>query len=221
VGRTRAIFVAFLALCLCSVPAFAGDAPEYHLNQDPAARLFRLSPFAHGYMHGYEDGFSLGDNDLQLGRVDESRIEGSEQYRDAEGGYQRGFGDRENFRAGYREGLVVGYHDACSGGEFRATSELRRLATGLENALVANRTDSYYDGGFLAGYHAARQNAGDDCQNRNLTNESVKEHFCSGFTDGYELGESDSGAVATAAEYRTPPRLPAAPPKSGGHRAKR
>lgn len=189
------------ALVLLTTAALAQTTPtvpptntDYHLAQDPAQRLFRLSPFAHGYIHGYESGFTLGDEDVQMGRGDQ-RIEHTGEFKDADRGYRREFGDRGSFRSGFREGLVIGYRDAISGGEFRAFGELRRLATGLENSLVGNAADHTYDGGFLAGYTAARQGHPDDCQNADTR---TKARFCSGYLDGYDLGVSDSGAVAQA-----------------------
>jgi hypothetical protein len=192
-----------VVIALCSAPSFA-QKPDYHVGGDPAQRLFRLSPFAHGYIHGYESGFGMGDEDLQLGRGDQ-HIEKTGEYRSADRDYDRSFGDRENFRAGYREGLVVGYHDALSGGEFRALSELRRLATGLEQDLVSNSSDTTYDGGFLSGYRAARHDHANDCKAGNAN--AAKQRFCSGFLDGYELGEADSGAVATAQQTNAPPPM--------------
>ena len=200
-------------LGICAFLLFAGAAlaqnasgtmpdPDYHVTQDPAQRLFRLSPFAHGYIHGYESGFALGDQDVQMGRGDQ-HIERTGEFKDADRGYRREFGDRESFRSGFRDGLVVGYHDAISGGEFRAFAELRRLATGLESSLVGNAVDQTYDGGFLAGYTAARQGQLDDCRSPNT---AAKAHFCSGYLDGYDLGHSDSGDVAEAQAPVVAPR---------------
>jgi hypothetical protein len=193
-----ALSAALIAAFVC--PAAADD---YHVSSDPAQRLFRLSPFAHGYIHGYESGFGMGDEDVQMGRGDQ-HIEKTGEYRSADRGYEPAFGDRESFRAGFREGLTMGYRDANTGGEFRAFSELRRLATGLENDLVKNGADAPYDGGFLAGYRAARQAKPDECTGHPNDN-STKARFCSGFLDGYELGEADSGALATAEERNPAP----------------
>jgi hypothetical protein len=202
VGRTQGIRIASVPLVLLLV-VFAGAqrAADHHVSADPAQRLFRLSPFAHGYIHGYESGFGMGDEDVQMGRG-EQKIRKTREYREADRGYERAFGERESFRNGFREGLTVGYHDAVSGGEFRALAELRRLATGLENDLVAGAADAPYDRGFFAGYRAARAEDADECKGAPGT---AEDRFCSGFLDGYELGESDSGAIATARERGAPP----------------
>src|SRR4051812_43790873 len=193
-----------VAVASVSAQAFSHDEeeklPDYHVSADPAQRLFRLSPFAHGYIHGYESGFGMADEDVQMARG-EQRIEKSGEYRHADRGYERRFGDRESFRAGFREGLLVGYHDGIIGGEFRALGELRRLATGLESELVSNASDTPYDGGFLAGYRAARQNHAEECKpGEKSAGNPTRARFCSGFLDGYDLGESDSGAIASAQE---------------------
>jgi len=212
-----AMLAVMAALALVSAPAYGSDKPaDYHVSSDPAQRLFRLSLFAHGYIHGYESGFAMGDEDVQMARG-EQPIEKSSEYHYADRGYERAFGDRESFRAGFREGLMVGYHDAISGGEFRALGELRRLATGLESELVSNASDAPYDGGFLAGYRAARQDHPEECkleESKAAANaasvNSVRARFCSGFLDGYELGESDSGAIATARERSPQPSVTSA-----------
>ena len=200
-----------LSLGLLSAAAWAGDADDYHVSGDPAQRLFRLSPFAHGYIHGYEGGFGMGDDDVHMARTEE-KIDQTEEYHHADRGYDRSFGDRENFRAGFREGLTMGYHDAISGGEFRALGELRRLATGLENELVGrdpvnHASDAGYDGGFLAGYRAARQEHPNECKAGVAAGKTdpSKARFCSGFLDGYELGESDLGDIASAQKPPAPP----------------
>lgn len=190
----------FLAL---AAGAPAAEAPDYHITADPAQRLFRASPFAHGYIHGYEYGFALGDEDIQIGRGAQD-VRRTEAFRDADGGYHKGFGNRESFRWGFRAGLAIGYRDALFGGEFRALGELRRLASGLHGGLLFDVGDTPYDGGFRAGYSAARQEATNDCESEVA---ATRERFCAGFFAGYELGEADTGAATTAAERGTPPAL--------------
>jgi hypothetical protein len=197
--------LAFSALC-------AGQASaDHHISADPEQRLYRASPFAHGYIHGYEVGFGMGNEDVQIGRGAQE-VRKSAEYKSASEGYAAAFGSRESFRAGFREGLAIGYRDGFAGGEFRALGELRRLATGVEGEAAVDRL---YDGGFFAGYRAARQEAADQCQQA----PAGRERFCSGFLDGYELGESDTGVGTTARE-----RSAAAPvllPRPGGRSAPR
>jgi len=194
--------MAGLAVALAGAAA-AQQAPDHHITADPAQRLFRASTFAHGYIHGYERGFMQGDEDVQTGRgaQDIHKIPG---YRAGDAGYRREFGARQSFRAGFREGMAIGYRDALSGGEFRALAELRRLASGLEDELLSEAADRVYDGGFLAGYSAARQESAGDCQ---APVPPAWARFCSGFLDGYELGESDTGGATTARDRMAPPVL--------------
>ena len=205
-ARIGAFRPGLVALALAGV-MLGGEppAPDHHITADPAQRLFRASPFAHGYIHGYEIGFGLGDEDVQIGRGAQA-IRKTVEYKDGDGGYRPAFGSRESFRAGFREGLSIGYRDAFSGGEFRALNELRRLASGVEGELLADAADRIYDGGFLVGYRAARQEAPDECR---TSTAAGRERFCSGFLDGFELGESDTGAATTARDRGTaPPLLP-------------
>jgi hypothetical protein len=200
--------VAILTFVLAVSAVSAGQAPaDHHVSADPAQRLFRASPFAHGYIHGYEVGFGMGNEDVQIGRGSQE-VRQSAEYKSASEGYAAAFGSRESFRAGFREGLAIGYRDAFSGGEFRALGELRRLATGVEGEAAVDRL---YDGGFFAGYRAARQEAADECQKA----PAGRERFCSGFLDGYELGESDTGATAARERSTAAPVLL---PRPGGRR---
>ena len=209
IGASR---ITILTFVLAVSAVCAGQTPaDHHVSADPAQRLFRASPFAHGYIHGYEAGFSMGTEDVQMGRGAQE-VRKSAEYQSASEGYAAAFGSRESFRAGFRAGLAIGYRDAFSGKEFRALGELRRLATGVEGEAAVDRL---YDGGFFAGYRAARQEAADQCQKA----AAGRERFCSGFLDGYQLGESDAGAVTTARE-----RSAAAPillPRPGGRSAPR
>src|SRR5689334_19449341 len=41
---------------------------ERHLQPTAVGALFLDSAFAHGYRHGYDQGFHLGDLDLHMGR---------------------------------------------------------------------------------------------------------------------------------------------------------
>jgi len=209
VARFDAYRVAPFVVVIAALALAADQLPDHHVSADPAQRLFRASPFAHGYIHGYETGFGMGDEDVQMGRGAQD-VRRSSEYKKASEGYRPDFGSRESFRAGFREGLAIGYRDALSGGEFRALGELRRLATGVDDELVVDSTDRLYDGGFLAGYRAARQEAADQCQKA----PAGRERFCSGFLDGYELGESDTGAVTTAKER--PQAAPILQPRPSG-----
>lgn len=197
-GRTLGTWIVMAALL--AMPA-AAEERDHHVSADPAQHLFRASPFAHGYIHGYESGFAQGDEDIHF-RHEPRRLEGSKEYKHADRGYRSGYGDRQSFREGYRAGLVAGYEDARSGAAFRAFEELRRLAAATTTPLV-DMPDVTYDRGFLRGYRAARATLGANCE---APEGLTAERYCAGFEQGYALGVADTGAQV-AAQNRFKPAL--------------
>lgn len=204
-GRIRGIWVVTMGAVLCAgaLPASARD--DYHLAADPARRVYQLSPFAHGYVHGYEDGFYLGDEDLHMARVPRS-LQHSKESRRARG-YESRFGDKDSYREGYRQGMLVGYQDAISGGEFRAITEIRRLAAMLSEAPAEplSSSSASFDRGFLEGYQAARSRSGDECSRDNNGRPPA---YCSGYRTGFRLGEADGGVLQNAAVRQLPTPVP-------------
>src|SRR5258708_7028403 len=101
--------------------------------QDRAAVLCQRSNFALGYLHGYEGGFHAADQDLQLGHVStgiKSRLDA----RDLSPRSRMPIGDQGLYITGYRQGAEAGYADAIGEREFRAITELRQAADGLDAA---------------------------------------------------------------------------------------
>jgi len=90
----------------------------------------------HGYQHGYRDG-------LRQGRYDRSRGAtysfDAEDYRRADGGYQKYMGEHDDFQQGYRSGYKAGYDDGYSG-QFALTLSGSILATIQIGSLAATRT---------------------------------------------------------------------------------
>jgi hypothetical protein len=115
---------------LLSLATYAGaQSLDPHLGDDPAHDLYQHSPFLHGYIHGYEAGFHLGDVDVHMGHKAQS-ITRQKTYRDPRD-YHSSFGDRGAFQRGYRQGLLVGYGDAFRDASFRAVTQIRRAAEGI------------------------------------------------------------------------------------------
>jgi len=115
----RAAFVALL-LVIASGLAYSqrASSPEDDFVTDPALRAYLdETPFQHGSLHGYEDGYQAGDTDFHLQRPmpDFNKIK---EYRSATRGYVDG--DKEEFRTGYQDGYQLGYHDALAGRPFLA-----------------------------------------------------------------------------------------------------
>jgi hypothetical protein len=189
------------ALVLFSLPAGA-SCP--HLDSERAA-LYQRSSFAHGYIHGYEQGFHIGNQDLQLARAARDLTK-TETYRKAGEEYRPQFGKRDAFRIGYRNGMVVGYTDAMSGHSFRAIDEARIATARLDDESAApygaNARNHHFELGFMDGYTAGTlQGVGDG---RNRVNyrpaqadcgigrsPTLGETYCEGYLRGFTFGYSD------------------------------
>lgn len=151
-----------------------------HTTSDPARALYQHSAFAHGFIHGYEQGFHDADLDFHVGRTDRN-LDTFPEYRKASGGYRENLGDRNNFQRGYREGFAQGYGDSFHSRRFRAPMVARAAAEHLKD-YVGNSKE--LDGGFTAGYLAERSNPQSlpACQAGNSAS------YCSGFILGAEFG---------------------------------
>jgi hypothetical protein len=62
----------------------------------------------HGYQHGYRDGIRQGRADM---KANVKYNPDSQDYRNADLGYEEYMGPREDFQDGYREGFRAGYDD--------------------------------------------------------------------------------------------------------------
>jgi hypothetical protein len=188
-------------MVLWSCWAVAGEGCP-HLTSE-RQRLYRQSAFAHGYIHGYEQGFHLGNQDLQLARQARD-ITKFEEYRQATKDYRSQFGSRNAFRSGYRDGIVVGYTDARSGHTFRAIYEARIAAGSLEKLAEAPpEPDQHFELGFMDGYIAGTiQGVGDGRNHTNYRPQqaectrsperlSLGETYCTGYLGGFRFGYSD------------------------------
>jgi hypothetical protein len=95
---------------------------------DPALiKYLDANPFQHGSFHGYEDGFQAGDTDYHLQRP-EPDFRKVKEYRAATRGYDD-IGDKDQYRTGYQNGYILGYHDAIAGKPFAGFDRLEAAAT--------------------------------------------------------------------------------------------
>jgi len=126
-SRRSRLFAVVAALLFFPGAAISvrAQTPDPHYASPRIAPLVRQSTFVHGYLHGYEEGFSMADLDMQMAREpgDPSR---RKQARKATG-YRAEFGSRASFDAGYKQGLRVGYADGMAGRAFRAVDQLERV----------------------------------------------------------------------------------------------
>ena len=128
----------FSAATLALMPACA--AQVYGYRGDYARELER-----HAYDNGYRSGLRAGERDARDGRVFE--MERQRDWRDADGGYQRDFGDRELYRRVFRDGFRAGYSEAFN---------RRAVVIAPRAAAVSPAAQIGYRDGFDAGRNDGR-----------------------------------------------------------------
>jgi hypothetical protein len=169
-------------------------AGERHLQDSASGALLANSAFAHGYRHGYDEGFHLGDLDIHMGRA--ARIsEGLKESRSAARDYDKAFGSKQMFDEGYQAGFHSGYSDAMAGFEYRASKRTREAAEGL--AILPPSRRKFFDEGFAGGYKSAQTHNApvsgvtpaylEHYCDKTLSRSHPLE-YCSGFSRGYLLG---------------------------------
>jgi hypothetical protein len=194
------IRMATLAVWLfaCVVAQAQGD--DWHMF---ARDVFVKSVFAHGYIHGYEQGFHNGDIDLQMGRSYRD-VKSQQEYKKPVGYFSQ-FGDKHLFDAGYRAGFLVGYTDCLAGRNFRAVQLLNRPYQG-QFTKESVHFDANFDRAFRDGYETGQRQGLADGRVSEVSrpdasacriqtgHSSEQEDYCAAFRDGYQLGYSDGFA---------------------------
>lgn len=197
--RFVAVVVAFV---LMSFPCFGQGGDWHELSLDVCVK----SSFAHGYMHGYEEGFHVGDLDIQMGRSFRN-IQKQEQFK-RKSGYRTSFGDKSSYEGGYREGYLVGYTDSYAGRNFRAVMLVRETARPVADQKLQSdyRFDSAFKEGYLSGRtkglqdgrSSASESAAVQCNEKEKMGKggagSPDSGYCDAFSRGYKLGYSDGYA---------------------------
>jgi hypothetical protein len=191
-----AIVVSFLA------PAAFAQRADRHVAFDDAQSLYRHSAYAHGYIHGYEEGFHCANLDWHMGRsrrdvtrelhvtkVDKRRV-----------GYREDFGDKKLFMKGYEQGYTEAYGDVYDGKPFRAVTEARAAAAGLSGG---SQPDRNFDDGFVAGVSAARDGQ-PVAQQMSVANEwciqnvhTARGNYCDGYARGVIFAAPPASTMAT------------------------
>jgi hypothetical protein len=192
------------------VPSVFAQRADRHTLSDDAQSLYRRSAFAHGYIHGYEEGFHCGNLDWHMGRsrrevVHDLHILRIDKRRIA---YREEYGDKKMFLKGYDQGYLDAYNDVFDGKPFRAVTEARAAAAGLTGAPPSRN----FDDGFVAGINAARdgQPAAHDLSGatqyciQNIHNASGE--FCDAYARGVifagDITPTGATQTATAAALR-------------------
>ena len=96
-GFRLAALAAAVSLAFGSM-AWARDDDDYYYRHDEARE--------HGYQNGYRDGIDHGRYDRMQGYRYNYK---SDQWEDADGGYQHWMGSRGRYKNAYRDGYVNGY----------------------------------------------------------------------------------------------------------------
>jgi hypothetical protein len=189
----------FALLLFASASLLSQSIPDPHMS-DAASPLYQRSAFAHGYLHGYEQGFHLADLDIQMGHLLPGvHVRRDTHERDAH--YRAMYGDKTMFLAGFKSGMRAGYGDSIAGVPFRAVTEMRQASNGLAPAAAAGATQ--FDRGVYEGFlNGERQGAGDPhilsdfagVTSSCLAQQSGKgetQQYCDGYTRGFQLGYDD------------------------------
>lgn len=149
------------------------------------------------YDAGHRDGLAHGEDDARHRR--DRRIDRDGDYRSADDGYRREYGDRENYRRAFRQAYETGYTEgfnrvARSEG-FGAHEGRSRPAVqnGYRDGLEVGRGDAR-DGQRLDPRRAKWYRNGDrDYDRRYGSRDDYKRDYRAGFRQGYEEGFRSRG----------------------------
>jgi hypothetical protein len=184
---------------------------ERHLQANASGALLMNSAFAHGYRHGYDEGFHTGDLDIHMGRPAQVNAKPS-RLRRQDREFNSAFGSKQSFQQGYAAGFNGGYSDAMAGLDYRASERIHAAAAGMIDALPQSRRE-YFDQGFIAGYSSAHST---EAPSATMNSDYIEQYcrtlpgnhpieYCSGFGRGYIFGSNSFGnpEKATTAQAAT------------------
>jgi hypothetical protein len=144
------------------------------------------------YDVGHRDGLSHGEDDARHRR--ELRIDRDGDYRSADDGYRREYGDRENyrraFRRGYKTGYTEGFNRIAPSGGFGARQGFSRPAAqnGYRDGLEVGRRDARDGQRLDAGSAKWYRNGDRDYDRRYGSRDDYKRDYRAAFQQGYEEG---------------------------------
>jgi hypothetical protein len=206
--HVRSVRFAILTfLLLAAAPLLAQQGSDEHLA-DTAGVLYQRSAFAHGYLHGYEQGFHLADLDIQMGHLLPG-VRIRRESREEDPHYRQGYGDKSLFVAGFKLGMRAGYADSIGAVPFRAISEMRSASDGVDAGPDSKRFDRGFYEGFLNGNlqgekntHAADLGAiSNTCRQQHAADKPADgQQYCDGYTRGFRVGYDDGHAQLLASQ---------------------
>jgi hypothetical protein len=162
-----------------------------------------------GYDNGYRNGLRAGERDARSGRP--FSFNRHDDWRDADEGYRRGYGDRDLYRRSFRNGFESGYTDtynrygnynrAPRGGVYSSPNGIERgvpraiyspaVQNGRRDGVEAGRDDARSRRPFDP-VRAKRYREGDhDYNNRYGSRDEYKREYRAAFQQGYQEGYRD------------------------------
>jgi hypothetical protein len=100
-----ALFGALVAAPACATGGYAYRSDGQHQPYGNGREVERIA-----HDNGYHEGREAGENDGRKGRS--FSVERHDDFRDADEGYHREYGDKDFYRREFREGFRAGYSDA-------------------------------------------------------------------------------------------------------------
>jgi hypothetical protein len=164
-------------------------------SAEPAARIYAVSPFVHGYRDGYQQGFHDTDISLQFAH-EPSPAESMRNYRDVH--YRSEFGEKESYVSGYRAGFRRGVADMLEGRDLRVFSMLA-IATerGLAQSATFTLKPSAFDNGVRQGYLQEASPTGRRAGSAECAKDASGA-FCAGVRFGEAFASAEAERVETA-----------------------
>ena len=114
ISAAAALVMAAAAPARAQAGAWLGSAPAAYANDD--YRTSYADAQRSAYDFGYRDGLKRGEQAARDRRGLD--VERERDYRQADNGYNRSFGDRNRYRDNYRVGFAQGYRDAYNRGGY-------------------------------------------------------------------------------------------------------
>jgi hypothetical protein len=139
------------------------------------------------YDYGYREGVKRGDDDGRKGRAFSFERHGD--WRDADDGYSRSYGDREFYRRNYRRGFEAGYAEAYNRyrgygyGRPRGTSDYPSGRYGYPSGGYGYPSGAYASPAAQTGYRDGYEAGRDDGRDRNSFNPIGSRRYRSGDHD--------------------------------------
>lgn len=164
------------------------------------------------YNNGYREGFDEGQKDARNG--DRYRYVDEGDFRSADKGYRREYGDRDRYRRVFRDGFIQGYSEGYDGrvarsGRYGSVPDSRARVDprwgsslarehgfsdgyerGLEDARDRDRYDPVRHGHYRSADHGYNSSYGSRERYKNEFREAFRSGYDAGYRDGQRYGRN-------------------------------